>query len=99
MSVMLKRQIGARIEKLEAQLASQDPDSVKSEIKQLSDAKKIASSKRMRNSLETEIGRLQQSLNDLDPKPIHDELALWKPVMEFIKGHPDYNRKRKTRKT
>ncbi len=95
MSVMLKRQIGARIEKLDAQLASQDPDSVKSEIKQLSDAKKIASSKRMRNSLETEIGRLQQSLNDLDPKPIQDELALWKPVMDFVNSHPEYNKKRK----
>ena len=56
MSVLLKRQLDARIERLETQLASQDPDSVKAEIRQLNEAKNIASSKRMRNSLQTEIG-------------------------------------------
>ena len=98
MSVVLKRHIEARIERLEARLASQDAESLQTEIKELTGARNVVSSKRMRTSLDKEIGKLKLSVTELDAKPIQDELETWKPVMEFINVHSDYNRTRKSKK-
>ena len=98
MSVILKRHVEARIAKLNKRLESQDPELVRTEIKELTTARDVVSSKRLKNSLERQIKKLKLSMKDLNPKPIQDELAIWKPVTELMNGNADYNKRRKTKK-
>ena len=98
MSVILKRHVEARIAKLEKRVQSQDPEVVRTEIAELTTARDVVSSKRLRNSLENQIEKLKLSMKDLNPKPIQDELAIWKAVTELMNGNPDYNKRRKTKK-
>ena len=98
MSVILKRHVEARITKLEKRLQSQDPEVVRTEIKELTTARDVVSSKRLRNSLENQIQKLKLSMKDLNPKPIQDELAIWKSVTELMNGNADYNKRRRTKK-
>ena len=98
MSVILKRHVEVRITKLEKRLQSQDPEVVRTEIKELTTARDVVSSKRLRNSLENQIQKLKLSMKDLNPKPIQDELAIWKSVTELMNGNADYNKRRRTKK-
>ena len=98
MSVILKRHVEARIAKLNKRLESQDPELVRTEIKELTTARDVVSSKRLKNSLERQIKKLKLSMKDLNPKPIQDELAIWQPVVELMNGNAEYNKRRKTRK-
>ena len=98
MSVILKRHVEARITKLEKRLQFQDPEVVRTEIKELTTARDVVSSKRLRNSLENQIQKLKLSMKDLNPKPIQDELAIWKSVTELMNGNADYNKRRRTKK-
>ena len=98
MSVILKRHVEARIAKLNKRLESQDPEVVRTEIKELTTARDVVSSKRLKNSLERQIQKLKLSMKDLNPKPIQDELAIWKPVTELMNGNADYNKRRRTKK-
>ena len=98
MSVILKRHVEARIGKLNKRLESQDPELVGTEIKELTTARDVVSSKRLKNSLGKQIEKLKLSMKDLNPKPIQDELTIWKAVTELMNGNADYNKRRKTRK-
>ena len=98
MSVILKRHVEARIAKLHKRLESQDPELVRTEIEELTTARDVVSSKRLKNSLEKQIERLKLSMKDLNPKPIQDELTIWKSVTELMNGNADYNKRRKTKK-
>ena len=98
MSVILKRHVEARIAKLKKRLESQDPELVRTEIKELTAARDVVSSKRLKNSLEAQIQKLEESMKDLNPKPMEDELAIWKSVTELMASHPDYNKRRRTKK-
>ena len=98
MSVILKRHVESRIAKLNKRLESQDPELVRTEIKELTTARDVVSSKRLKNSLEKQIERLKLSTKDLNPKPIQDELAIWKPVTELMNGNAEYNKRRRTKK-
>ena len=98
MSVILKRHVEARITKLKKRLQSQDPEVVRTEIAELTTARDVVSSKRLRNSLENQIQKLKLSMKDLDPKPIQDELAIWQPVVDLMNGNTDYNKRRRTKK-
>ena len=98
MSVILKRHVEARIAKLNKRLESQDPELVRTEIEELTTARDVVSSKRLKNSLEKQIERLKLSMKDLNPKPIQDELTIWKSVTELMNGNADYNKRRKTKK-
>lgn len=98
MSVILKRHVEARIAKLNKRLESQDPELVRTEIKELTTARDVVSSKRLKNSLERQIQKLKLSMKDLNPKPIQDELAIWQPVVELMNSNTDYNKRRKTKK-
>ena len=98
MSVILKRHVEARVAKLKKRLESQDPELVRTEIEELTAARDVVSSKRLKNSLEAQIQKLEQSMKDLNPKPIEDELAIWKSVTELMASHPDYNKRRRTKK-
>ena len=98
MSVILKRHVEARIAKLNKRLESQDPEVVRTEIKELTTARDVVSSKRLKNSLGKQIEKLKLSMKDLNPKPIQDELAIWKPVTELMNGNTDYNKRRRTKK-
>ena len=98
MSVILKRHVEARIAKLNKRLESQDPELVRTEIKELTTARDVVSSKRLKNSLERQIKKLKLSMKDLNPKPIQDELTIWKAVTELMNGNPDYNKRRRTKK-
>ena len=98
MSVILKRHVEARVAKLKKRLESQDPELVRTEIKELTAARDVVSSKRLKNSLEAQIQKLEESMKDLNPKPIEDELAIWEPVTELMASHPDYNKRRRTKK-
>ena len=97
MSVILKRHVEARVAKLKKRLESQDPELVRTEINELTAARDVVSSKRLKNSLEAQIQKLKQSMKDLNPKPTEDELAIWKSVTELMEGHPDYNKRRRTK--
>ena len=98
MSVILKRHVEARVAKLTKRLESQDPELVRTEIKELTAARDVVSSKRLKNSLEAQIQKLEESMKDLNPKPVEDELAIWKSVTELMASHPDYNKRRRTKK-
>ena len=98
MSVILKRHVEARIAKLNKRLESQDPELVRTEIKELTTARDVVSSKRLKNSLGKQIEKLKLSMKDLNPKPIQDELTIWKAVTELMNGNADYNKRRKTKK-
>jgi len=98
MSVILKRHVEARVAKLKKRLESQDPELVRTEINELTAARDVVSSKRLKNSLERQIQKLKLSMKDLNPKPIQDELAIWKPVTELMNGNADYNKRRRTKK-
>ena len=98
MSVILKRHVEARVAKLKKRLESQDPELVRTEIKELTAARDVVSSKRLKNSLEAQIQKLEESMKDLNPKPVEDELAIWKPVTGLMESHPDYNKRRRTKK-
>ena len=98
MSVILKRHVEARVTKLKKRLESQDPELVRTEMKELTTARDIVSSKRLKNSLENQIEKLKLSMKDLNPKPIQDELAIWQPVVDLMNGNTDYNKRRRTKK-
>ena len=99
MSVILKRHVEARIAKLKKRLESQDPELVRTEIKELAAARDVVSAKKLRSSLESQIRKLKLSLKHLNPKPIEDELAIWRPVTELMDSHLDYKKRRRTKKS
>ncbi len=99
MSVILKRHVEARVTKLKERLESQDPELVRTEIKELTAARDVVSAKKLRSSLESQIRKLKLSLKHLNPKPIEDELAIWRPVTELMDSHLDYKKRRRTKKS
>ena len=96
--MILKQHGRARIEKQKKGLEFQDPELVRTEIKELTTARAVVSSKRLKNSLERQIKKLKLSMKDLNPKPIQAELSIWQPVVELMNGNAEYNKRRKTRK-
>ena len=99
MSVTLKRHVEARVAELKKRLESQDPELVRTEIEELTSARDVVSSKRLRNSLQSQIQKLKRSLKSLNSKPIEDELAIWRPVTELMDSHLDYKKRRRTKKS